>query len=273
MKKGIHILLVTLLSSFMFGCGENTGSVSTNSDNSSRSGIPPIDFRDLEGNGFSNRSTSISLDLDENLAGYNAIDLQVDLGTVFGNGLDAKFGGDIIAYVDYANGDEGLRFFTTGGNVEEDVQENFWYYSRDNKLIWRGVFEGPRGALIIVIDGVFSSGDGNEARDLMSGSVWLRPWPVVTEPVCFTNSRGEEVCDRVDRPCVINSDGRTDCKNPNAPPARCWNVSLGPYDCRFDISDDGQVVEALGNIYADQNYIKLGTFDDLSRQEVFRADY
>jgi len=262
MKHGLHILILIGLTSFTFGCGESSSSVTTTRNNgSSRGGLPPIDIRDLEDGGFENRQISFELDLDAGLAGYDSIELQVDLGEVMGNGLDTLYGGDVLAYVDYSNGDEAIRFFSSGGSIREDVQENYWYYSRTGQKIWRGVFEGPRGALIIVIDGVYSSGDGSPEFDLMSGSVWLRPWPVVTDPGVS------------ERPCVVKEDGRVDCKNPSGPLVRCWNVSLGPYDCRFNISDDGQEVDATGNRYADQEYIKLGTFDDLSKKDTFNEVY
>lgn len=267
MKKGLHILILIGLTSFMYGCGENkTSSVSTqNQGGSSRGGLPPVDYRDLEDGDFENRQVSFELDLDSELTGYDSVELMVDIGEVMGNGLDTLYGGDVLAYVDYSNGSQAIRFFSSGGNTRADVEENYWYYSRTNRKIWRGVFEGPQGALIIVIDGVYSSGDGSPEFDLMSGSVWIKPWPVVSDPGVS------------ERPCVVKEDGRVDCKNPSGPLVRCWNVSLGPYDCRFNISDDGQVVESdyssPNNPYAYGEYIKLGTFDDLSKRDTFKEEY
>ncbi len=256
MKKVFQILALGLFS-ISIACSNKSTSVNANN---STDRLPAISVTDLEDSNFQDNRVTFGLELDSNLTGYESIDLSVYLESVTGNGLDSRYGGDVVSYIKYENGEQGVRFFTSGLNVAEDVQENYWYYSRDNQYLWRGVFEGARGALIIVIDGVYSSGDGAESRDLVSGSVWLRPWPDVADPGVS------------DRPCVINESGNVDCKNPSAPPQRCWNVSLGPYDCRFEISDDAQTVQAIGNQYTDQEYIKIGTFSDLSRKETFNEE-
>ena len=255
MKHRSYILILIGLIVFMFGCGERSSTVTTQDQNRlSRGGIPSIDYEDFE-----DGHVSVDLKLDSKFTDYDSVKLKIDIGEVMGNGLDTLFGGDVWAYLDDGR-TKSVELFTSGGNTREDVQENYWYYSDTNRKIWRGVFEGGlRGAaLVIVIDGVYNSGDGSPEFDLMSGSVWLRRSPIVLDPGVS------------ERPCS-GKDG--DCKNPSGPLVRCWNVSLGPYDCRFDVSDDGQDVEAIGNRYSDEEYVKVGTFDDLSKKDTFKEVY
>lgn len=264
MKNLINILLF-LSVSFTIGCGEKGSvTITTQNEGPSTDGVPVIDLSDPDDSGvFDGRDTvNVDLKLEPNLSGYEHIELDIDIGAVVGNAsdLDSLHGGDVVAYVDYSNGAQAARYFTSGGVTKADVEENFWYYSRTGKQIWRGVFEGPRGALIIVVDGVYKSGDGNDAFDYMSGSVWFRKWPVVQD----TGIR-PDLC--------YNKDGRWDCKNPSGPLVRCWKVSLGPYDCRFTISDDAKTVTAVGNRTTSEPYVKLGTFSDLSKQRTFKENY
>ena len=264
MKNGLQLLIFIGLSGFLMNCGNNSSITTNDVSGSSRGGIPPINIQDLEDGGFEDRIVSIDLDLDEDLIGYDSIELRVDIGAVLGTGQNTRYGGDVIAYVDYEGGGEAIRFFSSGGNTRADVEENYWYFSNSGQEIWRGVFEGPRGALIIVIDDVYNSGDGNPAFDLMGGAVWLKPWPVAADPGVS------------ERPCVIKEDGRVDCKNPSGPLVRCWNVSLGPYDCRFNISDNGENVRAVGNrLYpgGEYPYVRLGTFTELSKRDTFKENY
>lgn len=262
MKYLLAILFLTTVG--LLGCGEKGSTVITTQNDTSTDGVPIIDVSDPDDSGvYDGRdSVNVNLQLESGLTGYDNIELEIDIGAVIGSSqdLDALYGGDVVAYIDYSNGSQAARYFTSGGVVEEDVQENYWYYSRTGKQIWRGVFEGPRGALIVVVDGVYQSGDGNDPFDYMSGSVWFRKWPVVED----TGIRSDL--------CYMK-DGRVDCKNPSGPLVRCWNVSLGPYDCRFNISDDAQTVTDIGNRYADEPYIKLGTFSDLSKQRTFKEEY
>jgi len=190
------------------------------------------------------------------------IDMELDLGTVLGDhtDLDAKQGGDITLHKKQVNGSVTYSYFTSGGNDINDVKENYWYYNNQGKLVWRGAFEGPTGTLVVIVDGVYKSGDGNDPFDYMSGSVWFKPWTVVADTGINSNK------------CYVKN-GRIDCKNPSGPLVRCWDVSLGPYDCRFEVSGDSKTVTTLKNEYMQDEYLKVADFIDLSREKTFKESY
>lgn len=203
------------------------------------------------------------LNLHPDLAAYyESISLEIHLGVVIGTfgSDDAKFGGDIIVHKKKKGGTLSYSYFTSGGSTLEDVKENYWYRNADNKLVWRGVFEGPNGALVLIVDGVYQSGDGSDPYDYMSGSIWFRQWPRVAD----TGVNSDK--------CYLK-DGRVDCKNPSGPLVRCWDVSLGPYDCRFNVSSDSKNVSIIGNKYSEEPYIKIGTFINLSKDKTFKENY
>ncbi|MGH1469281.1 MAG: hypothetical protein ACRBBP_10460 [Bdellovibrionales bacterium] len=195
-------------------------------------------------------------------AAYASLDMELHIGTVIGNhtDLDANQAGDITIHKKHFNGTTSYSYFTSGGNTVDDVKENYWSYNSSGKLVWRGVFEGPTGTLVVVVDGIYESGDGNDPFDYMSGSVWYRPWPVVAD----TGINSDK--------CYVKN-GRLDCKNPAGPLVRCWDVSLGPYDCRFNVSADSKTVTAIGNEYADEPYTKVADFINLSKERTFKETY
>jgi hypothetical protein len=190
------------------------------------------------------------------------IDLELDLGTVTGvhGDLDAKQGGDITLHKKQSNGQVSYSYFTSGGNDISDVKENYWHYNNQGKLVWRGAFEGPAGTIVVVVDGVYKSGDGNDPFDYMSGSVWFKAWSVVDDTGISSDK------------CYIKN-GRVDCKNPSGPLVRCWDVSLGPYDCRFTVSGDSKNVTATKNQYMQDEYVKVADFIDLSKDKTFKEAY
>jgi len=196
-------------------------------------------------------------------AAYPAgIDMELDLGTVIGEhtDLDAKQGGDITLHKKEYSGAVSYSYFTSGGNHIDDVKENYWHYNDEGKLVWRGAFEGPTGTFVVIVDGVYQSGDGNDPFDYMSGSVWFKAWTVVED----TGINSDK--------CYIK-DGRIDCKNPSGPLVRCWDVSLGPYDCRFEVSGDSTDVVSTKNEHMQDEYIKIADFIDLSRDHTFKEVY
>jgi len=190
------------------------------------------------------------------------IDMELDLGTVIGvhGDLDAKQGGDITLHKKTYDDQTAYSYFTSGGNVLDDVKENFWYFNSAGKLVWRGAFEGPAGTLVVIVDGVYKSGDGNDPFDYMSGSVWFKAWTQVDD----TGINSDK--------CYIKN-GRIDCKNPSGPLVRCWDVSLGPYDCRFKVSSDSKNVTTVKNKYMQDEYVKIADFIDLSKEKTFKESY
>lgn len=263
MKKGTLIKCILLIAAMgLTSCGK------TSSSGSSITTVNPtlIAIENYVTVSDSDSTSSIKiqlLNLHSDLDSiYSGIDMELNLGTVIGNhtDLDANQGGDITLHKTNSSGTVSYSYFTSGGNTLQDVKENYWSYNSNNKLVWRGVFEGPTGVLVVVVDGVYSSGDGSDPYDYMSGSIWYMPWQVVADTGINSNK------------CYVKN-GRLDCKNPAAPPTRCWDVSLGPYDCRFTVSANSQNVTATGNQYMTQDYTKVATFINLSKESTFKESY
>ncbi len=263
MKKlnPLKTLLITGVIFLLIGCdnGSESNSITTVP-------ITQVNLSDHIRNNINENSSSVLTkllqlheDLDEE---YSRLDMELNIGTVVGNheNIDAKQGGDIVIHKNHRNGEKSYSYFTSGGNHLNDVKENYWSYNLDDRLVWKGVFEGPTGTLVVVVDGVYESGDGNDPFDAMSGSVWFRPWPIVENTGINPNK------------CYIK-DGRLDCKNPAGPLRRCWDISLGPYDCRFTVSEDSQMVTAIGNKESSQPYTKVAEFINLSREKTFKETY
>ncbi len=267
-KSIAYILLVLMVA----GCGGGFEAA----NQTDTKDLAPIVFPDLVDNGddivldtsddpypSSGSIFTVLTNLHSSLkASYKTVEMELDVGTVIGNHnkLSSKQGGDITLHFEDDDGNKYIRQFTSGGNVLADVEKNFWYRNKNGDLVWRGVFEGPQGALIVIVDGVYSDGDGGDPEDVMQGSVWFRPWQTVADT--GINSNGCRVVD-----------GRVDCKNPSGPIARCWKVSLGPYDCRFKINNLATKVTSLNNEYNTTKYVKIAEFVDLSKERTFKKTY
>lgn len=160
---------------------------------------------------------------------YNPEQVEINLNL---NKYGNSYGGTVrISYTDYGQRYEG--FFTSGHSAEES-KYNVWF-TKSGKDVWHGFFEDYLGAIIVVIDGVTDLGDGgNEAK--ASGSIWFKNFGYTYAP---------------------------------RPPAWCWFVSLGPYDCRAWKSGNG--VNTTQAINPDNGYKKLGTFSDLDLEKAFNG--
>ncbi len=144
-----------------------------------------------------------------------------------------SYGGTVrISYSDYGQRYQG--YFTSGHSAQE-TKYNIWF-RKNGKDIWHGFFEDYLGAIVVVLDGVTSLGDGG-SEAFASGSVWFKNFGFTYAP---------------------------------RPPAWCWFVSLGPYDCRAWKS--GEVVDTKRAIYPDNGYKKLGSFSDLELEKAFNGD-
>ena len=271
MKKGkntLNIVLLSLLSLGLMACGS---SKSSSKKDSSTNGVIPIE-RFIQDNGLignqpNTSGSSVFIQLNNLPAEVAAqfpggVDMELDIGTVIGEHmtLDSHQAGDITFHRRLANGQTSFSFYTSGGTTLDDVSENFWSFNSNGDLVWRGVFEGPNGAIVVVVDGVFNTGDGSDPFDFMSGSVWFKPWVVVGDTGINSQT------------CIVKN-GRLDCKNPSSPLTRCWDVSLGPYDCRFTVSSDSQNVIATGNRFNNEEFTKIGEFINLSRERTFKETY
>lgn len=146
----------------------------------------------------------------------------------------SSYGGTVlISYTD--NGFEHKGFFTSGHTANE-TKYNVWF-TKSGKKVWHGFFEDFMGAVVVVIDGVEDLGDGVGPESKATGSVWFKNFGYTYAP---------------------------------RPPAFCWFVSLGPYDCRAWKQD--RVVETTRAVEPDNGYTKLGTFSDLDLKSAFNGE-
>ncbi len=194
---------------------------------------------------------------------YERVYFYADLGDVSGTAGTASMrqGGSLSLTFEDSRGQKINRYFSTGGSTYSALEKNFWTTKSSGEPMWRGIFQGEYGAIIMVVDGVFTYGDGLGPDDTMAGSIWFRKWQVITEAVLPTHN------------CVLNSQGQWDCKNQSAPMRQCWYVSRGPYDCRFKVSLDGKLITRLSNYSNDTEWIKLGEFTDLNKAKTFYETY
>lgn len=194
---------------------------------------------------------------------YSKLYFHADIGELGGTRgtSSARQGGAVVLTFETSSGAKTNRYFSTGGSTYESMEKNYWTTKSGGGKMWRGIFQGQKGAFIIIVDGVFQYGDGAGPLDTMAGSVWFRPWQVLSNQVLPTHE------------CVLNGSGLWDCKNQSAPIRQCWYISKGPYDCRFNISGDGQLVTRLANATNDTDWVKLGRFSNLNKSKVFHETY
>jgi hypothetical protein len=127
------------------------------------------------------------------------------------------------------------------GTGVSDSSNNVWFTYGGNS-VWHGFFQDRFGAVVVVIDNAFGLGDGDPAA-AVSGSIWYQNFG-------YTGA-------------------------PQGPLQMCWNISLGPYDCRtFIVGGKVATTSALyPNNYGNnsnpprQPYKKLGNFYNMPRAE------
>lgn len=123
-------------------------------------------------------------------------------------------------------------------SATSDASFNKWYTDQGaTTQTWKGFFQDSQGAVIIIIDQFTNLGDGTTS-DLVGGSIWFQNFGPA---YAF-----------------------------QGPLAMCWQISLGPYDCRTWLVNNN--VDPTSNHYpnnhgpnATMSYEKLGTFTGLSR--------
>lgn len=134
----------------------------------------------------------------------------------------------------FVNGDDAYFY---NKSKTTSAKYNRWF-NKDGKIVFHGFFQDLNGPIILVIDDVESTGDG-QAPSKASGSIWFKNF-----------SQGPYTA-------------------PHSP-THCWLISLGPYDCRAWKSGEG--VDTTRAIYPDQGYEKLGTFSGLDIKKAFNTD-
>lgn len=266
LKHYLSLMLLICGASFTLGCGGFEANSPGDSLGSYLPGdldLPPTgedpDEVEYEGDGV------YLTDLHPEIASlYSKAYFHADIGELAGSPgtSSARQGGSVVLTFETSSGQTSKRYFSSGGSTMSSMEKNFWTKKTNGDVMWRGIFQGQRGAFIVIIDGVFMYGDGAGPLDTMSGSVWFRPWQVLENRVLPTHE------------CVLNAQGLWDCKNQSAPIRQCWYISKGPYDCRFDISGNGaSVTRGPGNPKNDTDWVKLGRFSNLNKSKVFHETY
>jgi hypothetical protein len=117
---------------------------------------------------------------------------------------------------------------------------NGWV-NQDGKTIWKGFFQDTYGAVILVVDKFLSQGDG-QSGNILGGSIWFQNF------------------------------NRYAPNNPQQGPLKmCWEITLGPYDCRSFLVNNKYVI--MNSTYYPTNkgenanmlYEKLGDFNGIAK--------
>jgi hypothetical protein len=147
----------------------------------------------------------------------------------------------VISYVDGGIVHQaGLGTVHPNGSTS-DKSFNKWYTdSSTNKQVWKGFFQDQYGAIVIIIDKFISQGDG-QAGNIVGGSIWFQNFNR------YYPNYGTQ-----------------------GPLKMCWQISMGPYDCRSFLVNDN--VSPASSLYpnnhgpdANMNYEKLGDFTGISK--------
>ncbi len=192
------------------------------------------------------------------LVGYSASPTQLRLNVNMVDIGSAKYAGHLKFGM--VNSGQYLEAYYTSGTNQNDAKYNIWF-NWQGKSVFHGFFQDeytcahstsfcpyfpPKygGGIVLVIDNMIDLGDGGES--LASGSVWFQKFEFTVAPLS---------------------------------PSKCWNVTLGPYDCRTFIV--GENVVSNSSLYPNNAgpggstprslYRKFATFSDLNLTKAFNG--
>lgn len=135
--------------------------------------------------------------------------------------------------------DNGITYQGTFGASQADPQDTAYniFFNYGGKKVFHGFFEDSMGAIIIVFDQIYDLGDGSPTSGQSTGSIYFKNFNTTYAP---------------------------------HPPAHCWRVSIGPYDCRAWKWGDG--VATTYAIYPESFYYqRLGTFSTMNLYQAFNT--
>jgi hypothetical protein len=166
------------------------------------------------------------------------------------------YGGTVtISYVDGGTTHTATMSTTHPWSGISDNTPNVWFNYTDpstgvSKQVWHGFFQDMYGAIVIVVDSNTSLGDGNPG--LLAGRVYYQNF------------------------------GQSLPQPPQGPNKMCWDIEIGPFDCRtfligstgIGLNDHGVVATGTAlypNNHTDDRpaYTMLGTFTNLSTLTAF----
>ena len=151
----------------------------------------------------------------------------------------------IISYVDAATNrlvEAGLGTMHPYSGIQDGSYNN--WYQENGRWVYKGFFQDQFGAIIVIVNRAVGQGDGQPAQ-FLGGSIY------------FQNFNAEQW--------------------PNypiqGPEKMCWQISMGPYDCRSFIVFPGNKYEHVSMTSAEtpttkgpdkpSYYQKLGDFDGI----------
>lgn len=184
-----------------------------------------------------NSPTDIRINIDLNRSVDSVVVSFVDGGRV----IEGAFGTVHPCAVNPQLAQQMMYMFGVPCSGHSNNSHNGWV-NQGGQLIWKGFFQDEYGAIVLVIDNNVTQGDGQPAN-ILGGSIWFQNF------------------------------NRYYPNNPiQGPKKMCWEISLGPYDCRTFLS--GGKVSMTSSYYptnrgpdANVNYEKLGDFTGIIRNE------
>ncbi len=177
---------------------------------------------------------------------YNPQNIRI--GMAVGDEGSGGYGGDVwISYDENGRTNSAvLSTYHPNYTGVSDSSKNVWFTWNGNQ-VWHGFFQDRYGAVVVVIDDALNLGDGSPA-ELIGGEVWFQN---------FEYYMGY---------------------GPQGPLKMCWQINLGPYDCRTFIVGSGSsaYVDTYSALYPNNSdigntsndrplYKKLGEFYGMPR--------
>lgn len=174
---------------------------------------------------------------------YNPQNLRI--GMVVGDEGNGGYGGEVwVSFED--NGRTRSAVLSTSHphyTGVSDSSKNVWFQNPANgETVWHGLFQDVYGSVVVVIDDALNLGDGSPS-ELVGGSIWFQNFGYTMAP--------------------------------QGPMKMCWQISIGPYDCRTFLV--GSKVVTTSSLYpttygdgdnsipARKPYVKLGEFYGMPR--------
>lgn len=205
--------------------------------------------------------TNVSLSSFRKLAKNNALtsvptDLRLKMSlSKYGNG----FAGDVAITFTYAGipytyaATSAIQNPYSDAKIQEDAQYNVQFTNKK----FHGFFDSFIRSIIVVVDDLSPSSEGDGAPVRAKGAIYIRNHPNNPE-YCANPYPGMSYNDWV-YSCAPH------------PPKPCWFVYAGPYDCRTWKSGNG--VNTYQSLYPQSEYTKIGDFENLNLETAFNGDF
>ena len=212
-----------------------------NSNDNDREDIPSVreSYKELEdrfGGGYADLRFASRSNIQDYRLGNMAPNTPIEEGRVFVElenvSNNSYYEGSVVVSYEYDHPRDGMMLkhheFRTDGR---DARYNLWTRFDDGKFGFHGFFQNDFEAIILVVDNLYDASGESDSRVFRcnpsrtdcpnadnavgTGSVWFKAFKNEGRGRCHDNGR------------YINLK-----TFPNAPDKRCWDISVGPFDCR-----------------------------------------